>query len=380
MRVKSSLRFLGTVAALVLVFGGFGSLVLGALDKSQTNSAASVFDLGNLAGFVVHFIRETLGVLTTYTDATGTPFRAYFLKGAATTIEFCFISMPLALVFGLVLALMSRSAKRIMRLPARAYVEFFRNTPLIVQMLAIYTGLTFFPPSFLNAYTTGIATLVLNYAAYECENLRAGIQALDRGQGEAAAVLGLGYFQTLRLITIPQMISVVLPPVLNDLIYMYKDSAILSLITIEELTNTASDLARRSPSRFWQFFLLDGMIYLLLSLPLARVARLVEARLKSGAFQPKRDLAGMALLVLTAMAAFGWVAGLLLQGISAANALDALSQLRNAIGLTLGIVVFALVVLGAVVYIPASIISLFRGRAPTKRAPGVEAPVVALSK
>src|SRR5262249_6710381 len=277
-----------------------------------------LFDLGALAGLVSHFINQFVYVITTGQDRAGTPYRVYLLQGAATTLQSCFLAMPLALLLGLGLALMSRSSRRIMRLPARAYVEFFRDTPLLVQLLAIYWGLTFLGSTLVNFFTAGVATLVLNYAAYECENLRAGFAALDKGQGEAAAALGLSGFQSLRLVILPQMISIVLPPVLNDLIYLFKDSAVLALIphVIGELTSQARGLQRRSPELTWQFFLWVGIVYLLLSVPLSRVAQAVERRLKATAFQPKYDVVAIALGVLGVMALVGWLCGVALDGFS----------------------------------------------------------------
>jgi His/Glu/Gln/Arg/opine family amino acid ABC transporter permease subunit len=363
--LSSTLRFLGTVAAIVLVFGACGSIGLGALDKAQTFGAAPLTNLGALFGYVGHFFQVQVGILTTATDIAGTPYRNYFIIGLGRTIEFGFISMPLALVVGFALALMSRSRRAVLKLPARAYVEFFRNTPLIVQMSAIYFSLLFLDPRLLNPFTAGVAVLVLNYAAYECENLRAGFQALDRGQGEAAASLGLSYWQNLRLVTLPQIIAVVLPAVINDLIYMFKDSSILSLITIQELTSNAKDLGRRSPSSLWQIYILAALIYLVLSLPLARVARWVEGRLKSVSFVPKGDLSVMALQVLGGSLAIGWVCAVLIQGISLDSILINLRQIGAALVLIAGITVFTLVVLGGLVFIPyATVRQLRRPRTP----------------
>lgn len=373
MRASSTLRFLGTVVALVLVFGSCASLTLGAFDRTQTQGSGSLLNPVVLFGYTAHFLNVSFNILTTGTDPNGVPFRTYFLQGAATTVEFCFLAMPISLVIGLLLALMSRSQRPILRVPARAYVEFFRNTPLLVQMLAIYESLLFLPAQFLNPFTAGVATLVLNYAAYECENLRAGIAALDRGQGEAAAVLGLSYWQTLRLIIIPQTISIVLPPVINDLIYMYKDSSILSLIAVQELTYEAKYLSTRFPSMSWQFLLLVGAIYLLLSLPGARFARAVEARLKSVTFAPKRDLTAVAIQVLVATAVVGWLCGLLVIGLTPSHVVLALRQLLAALGLTGAAVLFALVVLGGLILLPGSLIGPLRRRNPARtRASGTK--------
>jgi His/Glu/Gln/Arg/opine family amino acid ABC transporter permease subunit len=371
--LQATLRFLGVVLALVLIFGACGSFFLGVFDKQQTQSPGSLFDPSVLVGNVAHFIQQTISVITAGKTAAGEPYRTIYFNGLLTTIEFCFLSLPLALLFGLILALMSRSRLLILRVPARAYVEFFRNTPLLVQMLAIYTGLLFLPSWFLNAFTAGVATLVLNYSAYECENLRAGLAALDKGQGEAAASLGLGYLQSLRHVLIPQIISVVLPPVLNDLIYLFKDSSILSLITIVELTNSTQRLVRQVPSLTWEFYLVGAGLYLLLSLPLSRVARSVETRLKSVTFAPKGDLTLMALEVLAGGAVIGLLCGVFVKGLSGGTVLSQMIQYLTSVLLVLTIMLFTMLVLGAVVYIPASLIRLWRRRS-LRRAGAADSP------
>ncbi|HLY29999.1 MAG TPA: amino acid ABC transporter permease, partial [Ktedonobacterales bacterium] len=305
-RIPAPVRFLGIVVVLVAIFGACGSLMLSAMDLAQQQETANLFDPGVLFSHTLHFLQQAWGVLTVYTDQTGVPLHDYFIRGVGLTIEFCFISMPLALLLGFVLALMSRARAAWLRAPARGFVEFFRNTPLLVQMLAIYFSLVFLPVWLVNAFTAGVATLVLNYAAYECENIRAGLDAVDIGQDEAAAALGLSQFQTLRFVTIPQMIPIILPPVINDIIYMYKDSSILSLITIAELTSETEALTGHAATRFaWQAYLIAGGVYLLLSLPLARLARWVEARLKAVSFGAQTDLTSATLITLGVMVVIG---------------------------------------------------------------------------
>jgi His/Glu/Gln/Arg/opine family amino acid ABC transporter permease subunit len=374
-KIPPPVRFVAIVAVLVIVFGACGSLTLGALDKVNTRTPGSLLDPSVLVGNVWHFLQETLRILTTATTPNGVPLRNYFLSGLALTIEFCFISMPLAIVLGLALALMSRSKHRLIVVPARTYVEFFRNTPLFVQMLAIYLGLNFLPHWLLNPFTAGVATLVLNYAAYECENLRGGLAAVDRGQGEAAESLGMGYLQSLRYVVLPQTISVVLPPVLNDLIYMFKDSALLSAITIIELTAQTTGLGRRYPVNFWQFILIGGLIYLALSLPLARFARVIEARLRSVTYIPRVDPIVAAVQVLFASTLIGLLAGILVVGIGFGAIVSAIGQWIAAVGLILFIMLFFLVVLGGIISLPGSVLDLFKR--PDKPGRTVNPPVAA---
>ena len=372
-KIPPPVRFVAIVAVLVIVFGACGSLTLGAFDKVQSRTPGSLLDPSALISNVWHFLQTTVQILTTATTPNGVPLRNYFLSGLALTIEFCAISMPLAIVFGLALALMSRARNRWLHIPARSYVEFFRNTPLIVQMLAIYWGLTFLPHTLLNPFTAGVATLVLNYAAYECENIRAGLSAVDRGQGEAAESLGMGFFQSLRHVVLPQTISVVLPPVLNDLIYMFKDSSLLSVITIIELTAQTTGLGRRYPSEYWEFILIGGLIYLALSLPLARFARGIEERLRSVTYVPRTDPIVATAQVLVASTLIGMVAGVLAVGISVGAIFGALGQWIAAVALILFIMLFVLIVLGGIISLPGGVINLFNR--PDKPDQTVKPPV-----
>ena len=164
------------------------------------------------------------------------------LRGAVVTVELSVLAMALAVVVGLVIVLVRLYAIAPLRWLAQAYVEVIRGTPLLIQLFLIYYGL----PEIgirLNAFLAGIVGLGLNYAASESENYRAGIQAIPRGQTEAALALGMSRWQTLRHIVLPQALRVVIPPVTNDFIAMFKDSSIVSVITMVELTKVYGMLA-----------------------------------------------------------------------------------------------------------------------------------------
>jgi polar amino acid transport system substrate-binding protein len=125
---------------------------------------------------------------------------------------------------------------------ATAYIEVVRGTPLLVQLTLVYFGL----PQLglrLNPFTAGVLTLGLNYAAAEAENYRAGLSSVPAGQHEAAKVLGLSRWQTLRHVVMPQAVRVSLPPMTNDFIALLKDSSLVSLVTLTELTRTYLNLA-----------------------------------------------------------------------------------------------------------------------------------------
>lgn len=357
----ASLRFLAMFLAIILVFGLGGSIILAAFDKVETQSPAPLFDLGTIFRGVVHFIQTLFYVAFSGANHVGTPFWTFFLNGLATTIEFCFISMPVALFGGLILALMSRSRVPIIRLPARAFVEFIRNTPLLVQMLVIYYGLAFLPQWLVNPFTAGITTLTINYLAYECENLRAGLGAIDRGQNEAAVTLGLSQWQALRLILLPQMIPISLPTVINDFIYMFKDSSILSVIAVLELTLQTQQNVRHFGVYTWQFYTIGAVLYLALSLPLGRLARSLEARLRSYSFAQGRELTTLAGQALAASIVFGALAGLLAIGVSFGALTSLIGQILASLSLILTILISLMVVLGLPVYGLSALIRPLRG-------------------
>ena len=209
-----------------------------------------------------------------------------FLNGAKNTVIYCITSFPLALLLGLLLALMSNSRITWLRVPARIYVEVMRSTPMIAQIFIIYFGLSGLLAAsglaiYINSWTAGIGTLALNYAAYEAEVFRAGLLSVDRGQTEAALSLGLNTSQSFLRIVLPQAVPLMIPPFVNDLIYMLKDSAIISVIAGTEITSVLDIWRVRFSSNSLPYFAITIVLYLLLSLPTSYFARIYERRLRS---------------------------------------------------------------------------------------------------
>ena len=199
------------------------------------------------------------------------------LRGAAVTVELSVLGMALAIVAGLVSVLVRLYAPVPLNWLARAYVEVIRGTPLLIQLFLIYYGL----PEIgirLDPFLAGIVGLGLNYAASEAENYRAGIQAVPRGQTEAAHALGMNGWQTLRHVVLPQALRVVIPPVTNDFIAMFKDSSIVSVITMVELTKVYGMLAM-STYDYIGLGVMTAGIYFALSYPASLLADRLEKRL-----------------------------------------------------------------------------------------------------
>lgn len=216
-----------------------------------------------------------------------------FLEGTKNTIIYCVFSFSLALLFGLMLALMDSSRFVWLKAPARIYIEVIRSTPIIAQIFLIYYGLSAllfdlginFPALNLaqydNAWVAGIAALTINYAAYEAEVFRAGFLSVERGQTEAALSLGLSSAQNFFRIVLPQAIPLMIPPFVNDLIYMLKDSAVVSVIAGTELTSKLDFWRVHNGSNPIPLFILAMALYLALSLPTSYVARWYEQKLRA---------------------------------------------------------------------------------------------------
>ncbi len=199
------------------------------------------------------------------------------LRGAVVTVELSVLAMALAVIAGLVIVLVRLYAITPLRWLARAYVEVIRGTPLLIQLFLIYYGL----PEIgirLNPFVAGIVGLGLNYAASESENYRAGIQSIPRGQTEAAQALGMSRWQALRHVVLPQALRVVIPPVTNDFIAMFKDSSIVSVITMVELTKVYGMLAM-STYDYIGLGLMTAAIYFALSYPASIFADRLEKKL-----------------------------------------------------------------------------------------------------
>ncbi|GER88734.1 glutamine ABC transporter permease [Dictyobacter vulcani] len=211
-----------------------------------------------------------------------------FLVGARNTIFYCLAAFPLALILGLLLALMDDSRFIWLRNPARIFIEVVRGTPIVAQIFIVYYGLgallASLHPSWalwINNWTAGIGTLALNYAAYEAEIYRAGFQSVEKGQEEAALSLGLTPSQNFFRIQLPQAIPLMIPPFVNDFIYLLKDSAVISVIAGTELTSVLNFFVRKNASNPMPFFLLAIVLYLLMSLPVSYVAKRLERRLRA---------------------------------------------------------------------------------------------------
>ena len=199
-------------------------------------------------------------------------------EGTVMTLRISALAAVFGLLGGIALGLISLGGWTWARWAVRAYVDFIRGTPLLIQLFLIYYGL----PQVgirLNAFLAGIVGLGLNYAASEAENYRAGIQSVAHGQTEAALALGMSRWQTLQHVVLPQAFRFVIPPVTNDFIAMFKDSSIVSVITMVELTKVYGMLAM-STYDYIGLGVMTAGIYFGLSYPASLFANWLEKKLR----------------------------------------------------------------------------------------------------
>jgi polar amino acid transport system substrate-binding protein len=204
---------------------------------------------------------------------------ALFFRGAAMTLLVSSLAMILAIAGGIALALARMFAPRAVRLVAQAYVEVYRGTPVLLQLYVLYYGLA--PIIRLGAIQAAVIGLGMNYAAYEAEVYRAGIQAVPAGQMEAALSLGMTTPLALRRILLPQAFRMALPNVTNDFIALLKDSSLVSVITVVELTKQMTITAVDLRSWVWPGIACAGL-YFAMSFPLSRISKHLEEKMARG--------------------------------------------------------------------------------------------------
>jgi polar amino acid transport system substrate-binding protein len=202
------------------------------------------------------------------------------LESAGMTVLLSLLSFPLAIVLGLLVALGRLYGPRILAWPLSVYVEALRGTPLMLQLFVLFyvlpnAGLN------LNALAAAVLGLAINYSAYEAEIYRAGLQAVPRGQMEAALALGMSRRLALRRIVLPQAVRIVLPAVTNDFIALFKDTSVCSVITMVELTKRYNIAAMTHPADVLPLAALAAALYLAMSYPLALLSARLERTLRA---------------------------------------------------------------------------------------------------
>lgn len=233
--------------------------------------AAALLIVGVLAHGTLAFLAENKG---------------FFLRGLLMTLNISFWAALISFVVGLVIALLRVTPSGGLKVAATAFTEFFRNTPLLVQVMVFYFGLpklginlrlNLFGIEVSDAFAAGTLGLGLYTGAYVAEALRAGLLSIPRGQSEAARSLGLSLMQTLTLIVLPQAVRLVLPPLGNLYSAMLKNSAILSYIGVADLMYQA-DYVNNRTFRTFEVLTVVVLFYLALTLPMGWLVHWLEQK------------------------------------------------------------------------------------------------------
>jgi polar amino acid transport system permease protein len=275
------------VAALALGWGTYKRMdtrrrreqaITGAiLGSTATVLAAALllFRSGRPDLFAKHFLN--FEVLSGY-------FPGAFLSAVKNTLILAFAGEIGGIAIGLVLSIMTLSTRRAARAPARAYINFFRGTPLIWQLGAFFFLLLFGFNLKLSALTVGIIVFSLNTGAYAAEVFRAGIQSIERGQMEAARSLGMTYSQAMRFAIVPQAVRRVIPPLMNEFVILIKDTALIIVIGLLASEYELFQWARSGVADTFNatFYTATAFGYLAVTLPLIRLVNAAERRLRSG--------------------------------------------------------------------------------------------------
>ncbi|WP_042454484.1 amino acid ABC transporter permease [Neobacillus dielmonensis] len=202
------------------------------------------------------------------------------LEGAKMTILLFFVSIIVSIPLGFLLTLAVRSRFKPLSWLAQAYIYVLRGTPLLLQLLFICFGLPMIPGIgeylVLDRFVAACLGFILNYAAYFAEIFRGGLLAIDKGQYEAAQVLGFNRWQMTTRIILPQMFRIALPAVANESVTLVKDTALLYAVAVPELLHYAETAVNRDFTIFP--FVVAGVIYLLMTLILTLIFKWVERR------------------------------------------------------------------------------------------------------
>ncbi|GEN34533.1 MULTISPECIES: amino acid ABC transporter permease [Aneurinibacillus] len=207
-----------------------------------------------------------------------TEYNSEYMSGLITTLKISLISLITSLALGTVIAIFCISPLRILVILGRSYIEFIRNTPLLIQVFFFYFGL----PSLgvqIDSFTAGTLGLTVYTAAFISEAIRAGINSIPKGQMEAARASGLTYIQAMWYVILPQAFKIVIPPLGNQFINLVKNSSILGVIAGMDLMYHA-DIVSSNTFNTFETYILVAVFYLTITVPLSILVNWLERRLK----------------------------------------------------------------------------------------------------
>lgn len=208
-------------------------------------------------------------------------YRSTFLLGLVNTLETAFISLIIALSLGIIFGLMATSGRKSLKAISRVYVEVIQNTPILLQLCFLYYALAFsgHSPGIL---VTGFIALGVYTGAYMSEVIRAGIESIPKGQFEAAEAQGFGYFGRMYYIILPQSIKVILPPMVNTIVNMIKNTSCLYIVGGADLLSLTYSFVtgENTGGSYAPAYILCGALFFIMCFPLSTLASVWETSLK----------------------------------------------------------------------------------------------------
>jgi His/Glu/Gln/Arg/opine family amino acid ABC transporter permease subunit len=198
-----------------------------------------------------------------------------FAQGLLVTFEISIVSQFLGIVIGLIAGLARLSSRRVVQSVAIAYIDFFRGVPLLVTLVWIYYGVALLFGINISAFVAGVSGLGITLGAYLAEVFRSGVQAIARGQTEAAYSLGLSRWQTMRTVVLPQALRIIFPPLANSFIGMLKDSSLVAILSVTDLMRVGMIVASDT-FRAFESYSFVAVVYYIVTFITARAVTRIE--------------------------------------------------------------------------------------------------------
>lgn len=238
---------------------------------------------------LISSLKELSSSVNLYDTSSSNPFAIWkfidafengeFLSGFTYTLSVSALALAIALVFGTIGGVMASSKSKILKAYTRTYVEIFQNTPLVIQIFFLYFAL---PPLGirLDVFMVGVLGVGAYHGAYVSEVVRSGINAVPKGQFEAAYSQGFTFIQAMRYIIVPQTIKIILPPLTNQVVNLIKNTSVLLIIAGGDLMYQA-DVYAGTNLNYAPAYIIAALLYFIVCYPLATLARVYENRLKN---------------------------------------------------------------------------------------------------
>ncbi|MDQ6594967.1 amino acid ABC transporter permease [Bacillus salipaludis] len=205
----------------------------------------------------------------------------FLLKGLSITLTMTFFALILSSIIGLLIGIGGMSKNKTISFLCSVYLAWFRGTPLLVQLMILYYGLSIGLGLDLTATVAGVLGMGMYSGAYVSEIVRGSIQSIEKGQMEAGRSLGLSHWQTMRKIILPQALRRMLPPLANEFIALTKNSSLLSVITVPELMRAGNSIVS-SNFKYFEIYIAIAVLYFVVNFMISKIISYFEKRLHAG--------------------------------------------------------------------------------------------------